>query len=326
MASQAQVRVRANQAQIKPRAHGAELAGPIGLIPELKQGKYADGLPLHDVQYLECKLILKPNHFVSRESLLDFAKVLRRPADRHRIGFSRQAFLDAPLQIREVVFLDTPDSRLYKNAFILRRRILYENGFPVGDPEVVFKFRHPDMQAAAQMDVRPEIFGDYRIKFKAEVLPLKNELGGSRLLFSHNVQFPMSHVHEDDPTALQTLFRVFPALRTLSSSAGEKVELVGETIIEEVLQDVGELDFGKGVSATANVALWRVRGDHRPLVGEFAFQIKFKRRDDLKAKAVRRGEAFYLALQDAARDWLALGQTKTGVVYRLKGNPPQSHE
>ena len=85
-----------------------------------------------------------------------------------------------PLQIREVLFLDTEDFRLYNNAFILRRRIPYEDGFPVGDPEIVFKFRHPDMQKAAETDVRPQIFGDYRIKFKAEALPLKDGLGGIR--------------------------------------------------------------------------------------------------------------------------------------------------
>jgi hypothetical protein len=39
-----------------------------------------------------------------------------------------------------------------------------------------------------------------------------------------------------------------------------------------------------------------------------------------------RGEAFFLSLQNAARDWIALGATKTGVVYRLKDNPPHAHE
>jgi len=311
------------------RKHGASAiaarhAGP--QIPELKPGKYADGMPLHDVRYLECKLILRPNHFTSRRSLFDFARVVRRPAARHGVEFSTREFRDVPLQIREVLFLDTVDSRLYRNAFILRRRILYEDGFPVGEPEIVFKFRHPNMQTAAEMDVRPQILGDYRIKFKAEALPLKNGLGGTRLLFSHNVQFPLSHVQEDNPTSLETLSRVFPVLRRVKSSTGEKVELVGETIIEEVLQDVGVLDFGGGISAGASVALWRVRGDHRPLVGEFAFQIKFRRRQDLKDKALRRGETFFLALQDAAREWIALGATKTGVVYRLKGNPPNAQE
>jgi hypothetical protein len=31
-------------------------------------------------------------------------------------------------------------------------------------------------------------------------------------------------------------------------------------------------------------------------------------------------------LQNAARDWVSIGTTKTGIVYHLKGNPPCSHE
>jgi hypothetical protein len=295
-------------------------------VPDVKPGKYSDGMPLHEVQYLECKLILRPNHFTSRKSLFDFTKVMRRPAEENKVRFSTGDFVDSPLQIREVLFVDTADFRFYNNAFILRRRIPYEDGFPAGDPEIVFKYRHPDIQAAAQMDVRPQIFGDYRIKFKAEALPLKDQLGGIRLLFSHNVEFPYTNLHEDAPTAMETLVRVFPALQKLKTHPGEKVELVGETIVEEVLQDIGMLDFGEGITAKANVALWRARGDHRPLVGEFAFQIKFKRRADLRERALKRAEAFFLALQYAAKDWIALGATKTGVVYRLKGNPPNAHE
>jgi hypothetical protein len=295
-------------------------------IPDVKPGRYADGLPLNEIQYLECKLILRPNHFTSRKSFFDFAKIMRRPAAETKVDFSSEEFIDAPLQIREVLFVDTADFRLYNNAFILRRRIPYDDGFPVGDPEIVFKFRHPDIQTAAEMDVRPQIFGDYRIKFKAEALPLKDQLGGMHILFSHNVQFPSTHAHENDRMSMDTIERVFPALGRLKKSPGEEVEIVGDTIVEEVLQDVGTLDFGDGMSATANVALWRARGDHRPLIGEFAYELKFKRRQDLREKALRRAEAFFVALQDAAKDWIALGATKTGVVYRLKGNPPHAHE
>ena len=35
---------------------------------------------------------------------------------------------------------------------------------------------------------------------------------------------------------------------------------------------------------------------------------------------------FFLELQQVSADWLALTTTKTGAVYRLKGNPPQAHE
>ena len=63
---------------------------------------------------------------------------------------------------------------------------------------MVFKFRHTDMQKAAEVDVRPHITGDHRVKFKAQVLPRKDRLGGIRMLYSHNVQFPRSHAGTGD--------------------------------------------------------------------------------------------------------------------------------
>ena len=90
--------------------------------------------------------------------------------------------------------------------------------------------------------------------------------------------------------------------------------------------DIGLLDFGKGVTAKANVAVWRTRGDQKQLVGEFAFQCKFKRRDEFHGATKKRCEQFFCSLQQNAQDWISLGTTKTGTVYRLKGNPPTAHE
>ena len=145
-------------------------------VREINTGKaaYSDGHPLDAIQYLEAKLILKPDRFTSVDCFRDFG-----------------------------------------NAFILRRRISYVDGFPVGDPEIVFKFRHPDEQKAAAVDVRPNIAGKHRIKFKTEVLPLKDEIGGYRLLHSHNCVFGLSQVHRPDRTAMATLCRVFSAMGTL---------------------------------------------------------------------------------------------------------------
>jgi len=311
----------------RPAGRTPKDAVRIGQVPDIKPGKYADGMPYNQVQYVECKLILRPNHFTSRKSFFDFAKLLRRPAAKSGVEFSVGELASAPLQIREVLFLDTADFRLYNNAFILRRRIPYRDGFPAGDPEIVFKFRHPDIQKAAELDVRPNIPGDYRVKFKVEVLPLKDELGGMRMLYSHNVELTLSALRQDeDRTSLATLMKTFPPLAGLRTKPGEKVELVGGTIVEEVLQDIGTLDFGDGAVTNCNVALWRARGDHRPLIGEFAFQLKLRRAATVNDRAMRRAEAFFLALQDEARDWIALGATKTAVVYRLKGNPPRAHE
>jgi hypothetical protein len=217
-------------------------------VPDIKPGQYADGMPFNEVQYLECKLILRPNHFTSRKSFFDFAKVMRRSAEESGVDYSIDGFADEPLHIREVLFLDTPDFRLYNNAFILRRRIPYRDGFPVGDPEIVFKFRHPDIQKAAEVDVRPNIRGDFQVKFKAEVLPLKEGLGGMRTLFSHNVEFGLSALEEGEHESLETIVHMLPALSSIKRAPGEKVNLVGDTIVEEILQDIGTLDFGAGVT------------------------------------------------------------------------------
>jgi hypothetical protein len=296
------------------------------VAPKIKQGKYSDGHPLDDLHYLECKLILNGDRFTSVESFQEFTQLVKRAAKAADVGFSRKGFKGLRPAIREVLFLDTADFRLYNNAFILRRRQNYVDGFAVGDPEIVIKFRHPDLQKAAEMDVRPKVAGDYRIKFKAEALPLKDKVGGYRILYSHNAEFPLSAVRDNDPMAMASLVHMLPPLQTLKLHEEDRIELVNQTAVEEVLLDIGMLDFGKGVQAKANVAVWRTRGNQKQLVGEFAFQAKLERQNDFHNVARLRCEQFFIALQHIAEQWLALGTTKTGAVYRLNGNPPTAHE
>jgi len=310
-------------AEAKRKDHLEERARPAGKeAPET----YTDGKPFDHIQYLEAKLILKPDRFTSVESFRDFGKLVKKCAKHEDVGFLPDEEAGLRPNIREILFFDTPEFRLYNNAFILRRRIAYVDGFPVGDPEIVFKFRHPDEQAAAAVDVRPNIAGKYRIKFKAEALPLKTEIGSYRILYSHNCVFGMSQAHDADRNSMLTLTHVFPALGILKKTSEERVSLVSEAIVEEVLLKLGQLDFGKGQVANCDVALWRTRGEHQPLVGEFAFQVKFDHREDVHKKAKKRCEQFYISLQHEVEDWLSFGTTKTGMVYRLKGNVPQGHE
>src|SRR6185436_16358155 len=116
-------------------------------VPDLKQGRYSDGSPLDEVHYLECKLIFKPDPFNTAKVFFDYQKLVARTAKEFGIVFRDEGIVLKP-QIREVVFGDTGDFRLYNHAFILRRRIVYKDGFPDGEPEIVFKFRHPDLQKA----------------------------------------------------------------------------------------------------------------------------------------------------------------------------------
>jgi hypothetical protein len=288
---------------------------------------YADGHPLDVVQYLECKLILKPDRFDSMRGFYEFNDLVREAAAKvDKVKYEALNLKGRRPSMREVRFVDTADFRLYNNAYILRRRIPYEDGFPVGDPEIVFKYRETDLEKAREADIRPKIFGKYRIKFKAEALPLKDQVGGYRLLFSHNCQFPLSAVHDADRTSLKTIAKALPILQGLIGSEEGTVGLVNQTLVEEVLLDLGTLDFGKGVTADANIALWRNLGDHSVMCGEFAYELKFDRKEDVAQKARDRAEQFFITLQLLAQSWLYVGCTKTALVYRLKGNPPQAHE
>lgn len=298
--------------------------GPAVILPAA--AVYSDSHPFDQIQFLQGKLILKPDRFTSVQSFRDFGKLVEKAARKAGVGFIADPKAGRRPEIREIIFLDTPDFRLYENAYILRRRICYEDGFPVGDPEIVFKFRHPDEHAASAVDVRPKIDGRYQIKFKAEALPLKDAIGGYRILYSHNCQFGISQAHEKDGTSMQTLARVFPALAALKKSNEERVTLVNGGIVEEVLLPLGQLDFGKGQLAKCDVALWRTRGEHKPLVGEFAFQLRFPSRESVAEKPKKLCALFFVMLQQNVKDWLALGVTKTGMVYQLLGNQIKSHE
>jgi|SRR5271166_1246276 len=288
---------------------------------------YADGRPWDRVQFFDAKLILKPDFFDSVRGFKIFSDLVAEAVSKvDKVKYTPFDLSKARPRIREVMFVDTADFRLYNNSFILRRRTAYQDGFPISDPEIVFKYRSSDLQKARSTDVRPQVAGPYRIKLKAEALPLKDQVGGFRLLYAHNCIVPSSSVHEGDRTSLKTIARVVPAVAGLIGAMEGRVELVNSTLVEEVLMDIGKIDFGKGIEAKANISLWRSLGDHHVMCGEFAYQTKFVSRDDVHQKVQQRVEELFIKLQQIASGWLFLGTTKTGLVYRLKGNPPQAHE
>ena len=303
-------------------------------LAERRDGTYADGKRFDEICYLQCKLIVKPDRFTSPRVFREFAQLVHRAADATGVAYHHTPKLQERPEVREVLFLDTGDFHLYNHAFILRRRISYEDGFPVDDPEIVFKYRSPDMMVAQAMDVRPRISGNYKIKFKLELLPLKDRIGGVRRLLAHNVEFGLSQAPEADRLAmtsldhmsLKELQHLFPPLEIISCEGPDDVALVNQCIVEELMQDICKLDFGHHTQVTANLALWRSRGDHHPFVGEFAYQLRFDGPTGISPKSLQACERFFLELQQVSADWLALTTTKTGAVYRLKGNPPQAHE
>ena len=288
---------------------------------------YVEGDPASKVQYFDAKLILKPDFFDSMRGFKNFNDLVGEAVGRVRgVSYAPINLANKRPRIREVMFVDTEGFRLYNNSFILRRRTEYQDGFPIGDPEVVFKYRSDDLEKARAVDVRPRIAGPYRIKFKAEALPLKDQIGSFRLLYAHNCIFPLRSVHASDRTSLRAVATALPALADYIGNMEGKVELVNSTLVEEVLLDLGTIDFGKGFAAKTNISLWRSLGDHSVMCGEFAFQTRFDAAEEVNHLMRQRVEELFVKLQQVATGWLMLGTTKTGLVYRLKGNAPQAHE
>ena len=266
------------------------------------------------MHYLQCKLILEPDGFTSRDTFFDFGDLVAKVAKGFGVGWDGRSGLHgpgywgSPSRTREVTFWDTPDFALRKHNFILRRRIAYQDGFPVPHSDVCLKYRVPNMELAKSVDMTPNL-SDFRIKFKAEAIPARE--GNTRLIYSHNVQTSMAAI-PCGIGSMDALRQTFPVLAGLSIA--RPVTLVNNLIVEEVLQDLGTLDFGHGDTADANIAIWRDRGTHRPLCAEFAFEFKVQHMHDLKEKALERSERFFIAMQ--AHSKLMPGVTKTELVYK----------
>ncbi len=118
---------------------------------------------------------------------------------------------------------------------------------------------------------------------------------------------------------------MFPALAKLSCDH-KPVALVNNLAVEEVEVVPGHFDFGHGMKAKASVAVWRDRASEHTLVGEFAFQAKFDQLQDVDRKAMRRAEAFFVAVQNGTEEWVQLGTTKTALVYGIAGRAVGGHE
>ncbi len=266
------------------------------------------------ITYREYKLLLRSEHFSKAAHFHKFWKITRGTAKSVGVDISKIA---KPIEthLREVLFFDTPKFRLYNHGFILRRRTFYKKGLPQPNHELTIKFRHPDRQTAAAVDVRPLVPCAYTIKFKEEVLMQRGKPGTRRSIYSHGCEL-------DTPNVVLTrsfgsISQLFPALLQTGAKPRTLLSIVNGIAIEEILADCGEIDFGGKITAKATLAIWRNRMTQEHLVGEYSYQIKFADVDDFHGKPRELSEAFFLQLQEDAKDWLHLGTTKTAMVYGL---------
>jgi hypothetical protein len=274
------------------------------------------------IQYREYKLLLKADRFHKPEAFHKFWKLAHHAAKPLGIKLTKPDKEISP-HVREVVFYDTPHFKLYTHGFILRRRTFYKHGLPEPNFELVLKFRHPDKEVAAAVDVRPLLPCVHVIKFKEEILLPRDGGPGMRTVYSHNCEL-------DTPNTIllqrfETTAQAFPALRRADANPKAALTAVNNSSIEEYMVNLGMLDFGGHLSAKADLAVWRVRTTDSPLVAEFGFQIKFDRPEALHKKARELSEFFYTGLQSRAAEWIQRGTTKTALIYGI-GHSTVKHE
>ena len=275
------------------------------------------------IRYREYKILLRPDRVGEADGFEKFWHKVETIAGDCKVDIARSKGAFEP-QVRDVLFYDTTRFDLYRNAFILRQRTAHDGGRPGGEHELTVKFRHPDLTTVEKLDIHPALSNDGKIKFKEEVLPLREEIGGLRSLYSHNCveTSPDSGLSQN----LHDLLRSFPTLAALGVGPKAPVALVNDVAIEETEVESGAFDFGHGYAAKATIALWRDRTRNSALVGEFGFQAKFHDYEDIHQKALARSEAFFRAVQTGSPKWLHLGTTKTALIYAMRGAAVPDHE
>jgi hypothetical protein len=274
------------------------------------------------ITYREYKLLVRADHFTKPVHFHKYWKITRRVAKSLGVELRKRG---KPMEthVREVLFFDTPKFRLYNASFILRRRTFYKKGLPQPEHELTLKYRSQDREDAESVDVRPLLPCINTIKFKEEVLMQKDKIGSMRTIYSHGCELdtPNTILTQD----FESIAQVFPALQRTGAKQKAALAVVNGMQIEEVLVSFGELDFGGKATAKATLAIWRNRATQIPLLGEYAYQIKFPP-GGLHGKPRELSESFFTHLQTEAPDWIHQGTTKTAMVYGLGRTPIAHHE
>lgn len=121
--------------------------------------------------------------------------------------------------------------------------------------------------------------------------------------------------------------QVFPALLRVGRANPEaELAVVNGRVVEESLVHLGELHFGPKTSCKASIAVWRNRATGRDMIAEFGYQLKFEGLPSLHRKPRELSERFFKAIQLEAGDWVALGTTKTAMVYGSGHQQVTHHE
>jgi hypothetical protein len=170
-------------------------------------------LNARSLMHRKFKLPLDNLRLAEPEALVDFWRIVRRAADVTGIELS-EANSPIRTRARTVIFYDTDRFDLYRNNFVLRKRISFRCDHSVHEA-LVFKFRHPDRRSAESVDPRPVKEIPHTVTFKEQLLPSLHDNPGIRCIFWHATK--------SSSQVSWTTFRT-PGLKRCSLRCGSTVE------------------------------------------------------------------------------------------------------
>lgn len=155
------------------------------------------------------KLPLDLLRLADLEALAEIWCFVRRAANVTGVGLSEP---DSPMQTRArtVIFYDTDKFDLYRNNFVLRKRIFLARD-DSAHQALVFKFRHPDRCTTESVDPNPAAEIPHTVRFKEQLLRSLRDNRGIRRIFWHGCK--IVEPCELDNVPFARLAEIFPALR-----------------------------------------------------------------------------------------------------------------
>lgn len=261
----------------------------------------------------EFKLLLQPDGLDRHSRIGQLQKVIHELCDDSGMVFSSPETMVGGL--RNVFFVDTNDGAFHRNKLILRVRESRSNIWLDDWCEVTFKCRSENIDRAWGYNPIPHSDLAHRIRFKEEILK-DGTIGSIRRIYSHNSVLDTVPAELLTKQKLRQLAVVYPGLSDVNLSLDKTAQMVGgrRNKILEACVTLGHIAFSENVLAHCEIAIW-FRAIGKPMVGELAFAYHVSKTNRRDIAAHQRADDFFRKLQAHFADQLAIGTTKTAMVY-----------
>ena len=283
-----------------------------------KKDKHSDELTKLDkrITNREFKLLLKPRGLDRHHRITELQTEIHNLCEEAGLLFTIPETMNSGM--RNIYFVDTPDNSLRRNKLILRVRESRKQAWTDDWCEVTFKCRSEDIDRAWELSPIPKTEIPYRVRFKEEILK-DGPIGSIRRLYSHNAIMDQVPIERVTTRTLAHVTTVFPGMAEVNLPFDQKLRVVGNTKnkVLEACVTLGNIAFSDKVHAHCEIAIWfHTVGD--PMIGELAFAYRVHKNNIKDIKAHRLADEFFKKLQQFFAKDIALGTTKTAMIYGSK--------